>query len=272
MIWPVRLFMCAALTLAGKFALANDYGMPPRVAALLEQGESAEKYWGNYELAMALYCDAGRMGSPEGYYRVGLILRRWRRSTSRRRMANAHLALAARLGHQEAVKHYDERVGSAPLGEICRIPHDYVAAGPFNLERHISGLSPARRKIAAYIRQAAPIYGVDVRFALGVALAESNLNPRAVSVKNAQGVMQLIPQTQKRFGVKNPFDPKLNVRGGLAYLRWLKKTFKGNLRLVAAAYNAGEGAVRQYGGVPPYPETHQYVRRVFYFSGVGNRM
>ena len=249
----------------------GDEGVPPRVAALLEQGLSAEKYRRNDEQAVALYCDAARMGSPEGYFRVGRILRKGR-GKSRRRMANAHFAMAAQLGHQKALEHYDKRVAQAPTVDICRIPHRYLAAGPFNMDRHIARLSPARRKIATFIRQTAPKYGVDVRFALGVALAESNLNPRAVSVKNAQGVMQLIPKTQKRFGVKNPFNPKLNVRGGLAYLRWLKKTFKGNLRLMAAAYNAGEGAVRQYGGVPPFPETRQYVRRVFYFSGIRGYM
>jgi soluble lytic murein transglycosylase-like protein len=74
--------------------------------------------------------------------------------------------------------------------------------------------------------------------------------------------MQLIPETSARFNVKKPFDPVQNVRGGLAYLRWLLAYFKGNVALVAAAYNAGEGAVEKYRGIPPYAETRAYVQRI----------
>ena len=74
--------------------------------------------------------------------------------------------------------------------------------------------------------------------------------------------MQLIPETSARFNVKKPFDPVQNVRGGLAYLRWLLAYFKGNVALVAAAYNAGEGTVERYRGVPPYAETRAYVQRI----------
>ena len=104
--------------------------------------------------------------------------------------------------------------------------------------------------------------------ALAIALAESNLDANAVSPKNAQGVMQLIPDTQERFGVEKPFDPEQNIKGGLAYLKWLQNRFDGNLNLVAAAYNAGEGNVDRYGGIPPFPETQHYVRRVLNFSGM----
>jgi soluble lytic murein transglycosylase-like protein len=83
-----------------------------------------------------------------------------------------------------------------------------------------------------------------------------------VSPKNAQGLMQLIPETAERFNVRKPFDPEQNIRGGMAYLRWLLAYFKGNVALVAAAYNAGEGAVNRYAGVPPYAETKGYVRRI----------
>jgi soluble lytic murein transglycosylase-like protein len=106
-----------------------------------------------------------------------------------------------------------------------------------------------------------------VRIALAIALAESNLNPDAVSPKNAQGVMQLIPDTQARFGVTRPFDPESNIRGGLAYLKWLKGRFDGDWSLIAAAYNAGEGAVERHGGIPPYRETESYVQRVLFFAG-----
>jgi soluble lytic murein transglycosylase-like protein len=74
--------------------------------------------------------------------------------------------------------------------------------------------------------------------------------------------MQLIPETAARFNVRKPFDPAQNIRGGLAYLRWLLAYFGGNVTLVAAAYNAGEGTVERYGGVPPYAETRAYVQKI----------
>jgi soluble lytic murein transglycosylase-like protein len=97
---------------------------------------------------------------------------------------------------------------------------------------------------------------------MAIIRTESNFNPGAVSPKNAQGLMQLIPETAERFNVRKPFDPEQNIRGGMAYLRWLLAYFKGNVALVAAAYNAGEGAVNRYAGVPPYAETKGYVRRI----------
>lgn len=91
---------------------------------------------------------------------------------------------------------------------------------------------------------------------------ESNFNPTAVSPKNAQGLMQLIPETAQRFGVRNVWDPIDNLRGGMSYMRWLLDHFNGNLNLALAGYNAGEKSVQQYGGIPPFPETRNYVKQV----------
>jgi soluble lytic murein transglycosylase-like protein len=102
---------------------------------------------------------------------------------------------------------------------------------------------------------------------LAVIRAESNFNPTARSPKNAQGLMQLIPDTCIRFNVKNPYDPVQNLRGGLSYLRWLLAHFEGDVALVAAAYNSGEQTVNRYRGVPPYAETRAYVRQVREFFG-----
>ncbi len=109
---------------------------------------------------------------------------------------------------------------------------------------------------------AAAQYGVDEALVRAVMHAESAFNPNAISRAGAQGLMQLIPATADRFGVENAFDPNQNIQGGVGYLAWLTKRFDGDLRKVAAGYNAGEGAVDRYDGVPPYQETMVYVERV----------
>lgn len=109
---------------------------------------------------------------------------------------------------------------------------------------------------------------VDPRLVKSVMLIESNFNPRAVSRKGARGLMQLMPGTARRYGVSNSFDPHENIRGGTAYLSDLLGMFDGDLVRTLAAYNAGEGAVQRYRGVPPYPETQEYVRRaMLVYSG-----
>jgi soluble lytic murein transglycosylase-like protein len=112
------------------------------------------------------------------------------------------------------------------------------------------------------IRDAAKKNGVDEALVSSVIAAESNFNPRAVSRKQARGLMQLMPQTAARFSVSNAFDPTQNVDAGSRYLRELLERYNGDLGLTLAAYNAGPKSVEQYGGVPPFAETHAYVRRV----------
>jgi soluble lytic murein transglycosylase-like protein len=106
-------------------------------------------------------------------------------------------------------------------------------------------------------------FDVDPLLVHSVIQVESNYNPYAVSAKGAQGLMQLMPSTARRFGVKNTFDVKQNIEGGVRYLKYLDSLFPNDRRLTIAAYNAGEGAVWKYGNnVPPYRETEQYVQRV----------
>lgn len=112
------------------------------------------------------------------------------------------------------------------------------------------------------VAAAAATHGVDPAFVRAVIHAESAFNPNAVSNKGAQGLMQLMPATAKRFGVDDAFTPAQNIDGGTQYLAWLLKRFKGNARLAAAAYNSGEGAVDRFAGVPPYQETQVFVERV----------
>ena len=255
----------------GSSAQAEAYLEAPRVVSALAQGLAAERGIGIRQspgLAIELYCDAGSMGSSEGFFRIGRLLLKGPPKRRNPSLANAYLALAARLGHQKASMLHDPLVKNANIDLICSNLHGQAGQSKFDLEGYIAGLSPARRNLAALIRKMAPHFGVDTRLALAIALAESNLDANAVSPKNAQGVMQLIPDTQERFGVVKPFDPEQNIKGGLAYLKWLQNRFGGNLKLVAAAYNAGEGNVDRYGGIPPFPETQHYVRRVLNFSGM----
>ena len=122
--------------------------------------------------------------------------------------------------------------------------------------------SPRRVPFQGLIRQAAARAGVDPTLVAAMVRHESAFDPAAVSRAGAQGLMQLMPATARRFGVDDPFDPGQNLRGGTTYLRWLLDRFGGDVRLAVAAYHAGEGAVARHGGIPPYPETREYVRRV----------
>ncbi len=109
-------------------------------------------------------------------------------------------------------------------------------------------------------------YGVDRSLVKAVIHAESGYNPNAVSPKGAKGLMQLMPKTAQGLKVSNSFDPKDNIRGGIKYLRFLLDTFKGDVTLTLAAYNAGLSRVSQYGGVPPFEETRNYISRVLSYQ------
>lgn len=114
----------------------------------------------------------------------------------------------------------------------------------------------------ALIEAEAKRHDVDASFVSAIIRAESNFAPRAVSRKGARGLMQLMPATAKRLAVRRPFDPASNVRGGVRYVKELLRRFGNRPELVLAAYNAGEGAVESYGGVPPYRETLGYVKKI----------
>jgi hypothetical protein len=119
-----------------------------------------------------------------------------------------------------------------------------------------------KSKYNGTIVEAARKFDVDAALVSAVIKAESDFNPREVSNKGARGLMQLMPATAERFGVTNAFDPEANIYAGTRYLRWLLQTFDGNADLAVAAYNAGEGNVWKYNGVPPFRETVTYIHRI----------
>jgi soluble lytic murein transglycosylase-like protein len=123
-------------------------------------------------------------------------------------------------------------------------------------------VSTTSNRFDDYIEEAAALYRLPSGLIRAVIKVESNFDPRAVSHANAHGLMQLLPSTAERMMVTDIFDPRQNILGGARYLRILANTFNGNLELTLAGYNAGEGAVARYGGIPPYRETQNYVAKV----------
>ncbi|MEK6375896.1 MAG: transglycosylase SLT domain-containing protein [Acidobacteriota bacterium] len=119
-----------------------------------------------------------------------------------------------------------------------------------------------KSKFDTLIVEAAKKFDVDAALVSAVIKAESDFDPREMSHKGARGLMQLMPGTALRFGVTDSYDPAANVYGGVRYLRWLLQTFEGNADLAVAAYNAGEGNVWKYNGVPPFRETITYINRI----------
>ena len=168
---------------------------------------------------------------------------------------------------KDGVVHYTNR---RPAGRGAKVLFTYtetcfacgVAPG---VDWHGVGLNTAA--FAAEIATAAAEAGVDEALVRAVIHAESAFRKDVVSHAGAQGLMQLIPATAERFGVTDPFAAEQNIRGGTTYLAWLLNRFKGDIRLATAAYNAGEGAVDRYSGVPPYEETQRYVERVAILHG-----
>ncbi|HEX6734049.1 MAG TPA: lytic transglycosylase domain-containing protein [Azonexus sp.] len=204
--------------------------------------------------AVQLYCEASRLGDMTAQYNLGWMYANGRGIARDDATAAWFFTMAARQGDVLAERML-RQVGPPP----SKPPECLFDADGHDI---VARAIPEHRKVIALVLKLAPEYGVYPRLAMAIIRAESNFNPEAVSPKNAQGLMQLIPETAERFNVRKPFDPEQNIRGGLAYLRWLLAYFKGDVALVAAAYNAGEGAVNRYGGIPPYPETQGYVQRI----------
>ena len=245
-------------------------------AVARERGEGVSK---DPVRAAMLYCQVGRLRDPEAQYALGRILANRRGVPRDDSLAAELIRLSAAQGHQHAgrklalLKVPDSRTPEcmrAALNASTRgLDAAHAAIGGTELSGvdPSAGLSPDKQKIVDLVRELAPQYGVEPRLALALIRIESNFDSHALSPKNALGLMQLIPETAKRFNVRNAFDPADNIRGGLTYLRWLLAYYQGRVVLAAAAYNAGEGAVDRYHGVPPYRETQEYVGRITRFFG-----
>ncbi len=188
--------------------------------------------------ALYLYCKAARQGHADAARRAGRLILKGSAGFKDEDLGQAWLRKASSSG--------------AKAPDRCEPPQVRYASVP----------TPPPAHIKALVHKMAPTYGLDPDLVLAVISAESAFRADVVSPKNAMGLMQLIPETAERFGVRNVFAPEDNIRGGMKYLRWLLAFFEGDVTLTLAGYNAGEGAVVQYKGVPPYRETQDYVAKI----------
>lgn len=260
--------LVAALALcAGTQARALEPDAAARsLLAEARQFEHGEGVTRDPARAAALYCQASKMGNADAQFNLAWMYANGRGVERDDALAATFFDLAARQGHTHAQRML--RFTGDPTRDLPDCMRDPPEPEPVMLAgidpdlEAAFGTTPDRRRVIEIVREMAPRFDIDPQLVLAVIGTESNFNPKAKSPKNAQGLMQLIPETAERFNVRDTYDPVQNIRGGLAYLRWLLAYFQGNVELAAAGYNAGEGAVDRYKGVPPYRETREYVKRI----------
>jgi len=136
-----------------------------------------------------------------------------------------------------------------------------------NFKKILKSVAKAPENLEAIFKEASKKYGVSEKLLKAVAKAESNFNPSATSKKGAAGVMQLMPATARSLGVDDPYDARSNIMGGAKYLKENLERYNGNVDLTLAAYNAGSNNVSKYGGIPPFKETQEYVKKVKNYMG-----
>lgn len=277
---------------AGAWAQSSAAALPEAVAESVamwradadrhERGDGVQK---DPVFAAALYCRAARAGDAESLFQLGWMYAHGRGVERNDAWAAWFFERAAAQGIPQAPNMLRLLGGVAGRFPDCMRPPGPSAAelearrvaaeaqaaadaAALAAAKSAALLKLAPKAIATLVLKLAPEYRVQPGLALAIMKAESNFDAAALSPKNAMGLMQLIPETAERFNVKDAYDPKQNIRGGLAYLRWLLAYYEGNVHLVAAAYNAGEGTVDKYLGVPPFDETRNYVRRVLDAAGI----
>ncbi len=245
-----------------------------RLGIRYEHAEGTER---DYARAHALYCEAARLDDADALLRMGWMYANGRGLPRDDAIANTLFRRAAALGNEmgaRLARLIRSQDGIDALPECLRAPLHATAetearreAGPTPVidqpaEFRAAPASIDRRKLVQTVVAMAREFRLDPRLVFAVMRAESNFDPLARSAKNAQGLMQLLPETAERFAVRDILDPVENLRGGMSYLRWLLSYFRGDVVLALAGYNAGEGAVDRHRGVPPYAETLAYVQRI----------
>ncbi|MDD5033518.1 MAG: transglycosylase SLT domain-containing protein [Methylococcaceae bacterium] len=254
-----KLFFAASLLLPHPPVEAVQIDPEPegirKMALVYEHGRGVEQ---DFNQAYRLYCKAALMGDAVSAYNIGFMFFNGRGLPRHHGKALYWYRKAAEVGDGFSRKLVARFRDIAATDDPACQPEP---PPPPSLKiREVS--NPNREIVAGWVKQIAPYYSIDPALVMAVIQAESAFNPGALSPKNAQGLMQLIPATAERFGVKDPWNPVENIKGGVAYLNWLLRRFSGNVEWVLAAYNAGEGAVDRHQGVPPYGETQAYVKKI----------
>lgn len=247
---------------------------------LITQGKRFEHGVGapqQLDQALSLYCQAADLGLSDAGFHLGWLYASGRLGAIDEVMAAAWFQKARAAGHRQAesqlrrLRALDRSLSEQPrcLLTDAIVERRLPPPGNTNQRPNQPQTPPgfqvrklSRADIIALVHQLAPDFQLDPELVLALIQAESNFDPTAHSPKDARGLMQLIPATAQRFGVQDIWDPVQNMRGGMAYLRWLLDHFDGDRKLALAGYNAGENAVRRHGGIPPYPETQAYVKRI----------
>lgn len=257
---------------------------PPIVKDLLERAsllvsdeQNAQNNNESAWQAANLYCEASRYGSAEAVYRLGMLYAFGRGVPANRDYAANLFGIASLHGHFEAQKMLETieiKADDTPLCVLEAVAPERAPANQYSnaqnshhggspgIDGYVAKLPKSKLWVVALASTIAEWYKVDPKLVLSIITAESNFKIYAKSNADAHGLMQLIPATAERFSVKNAYNASQNIKGGVAYLRWLLSYFRGDVTLAVAAYNAGEGAVDRYRGVPPYKETKNYVKKV----------
>lgn len=234
-------------------ASAEDAAAQFALAVRYEHAEGVPRDYGH---ALELYCAAAGQGHVDASFNIAWIYLNGRGVARDDTNGAAWLRVAADRGHQLAGRLLG-RLGNVPAVK----PTGCRQAAPSGSVRS-AGVAVPPKEIARLVAETAAANQVDPKLVLAVIATESAFQTAAISPRNAGGLMQLMPETAERFGVKDVLDAGENIRGGTKYLRWLLTYFDGDLSLALAAYNAGEAAVTRYGGIPPFAETRAYVARI----------
>lgn len=233
--------------LTAQFELATAY----------EHGEGVTK---NPKKAVEWYCKAAIKGSTDAQRNLAWMFLNARGIDKNEALAVRWFKAAAKSGDKystQMLSRLDDTLQSKKT--VCIVlPTPYWET---------KKCSKSCKKVVKIVNDIAPGYNIEPRLILALIKQESNFKIKAKSHKGAIGLMQLMPDTAKRFRVKDIWDPKQNIKGGILYVSWLLKHYQGNVPLTLAGYNAGENAVARYKGIPPYKETQNYVKRIMKVYG-----